>query len=44
MAMWLVFLNSFKTMFLYEKLISSNTLHLYTDAAQSKGFEGIYGR
>lgn len=35
-GMWLVFLD--------EKFISSNTLHLYTDAAQSKGFAGIYGR
>lgn len=46
MAMWLVFLDSYngKTMFLDEKFISSNTLHLYTGAAQSKGFAGIYGR
>lgn len=46
MAMWLVFLDSYsgKTMFLDEKFISSNTLHLYFDAAQSKGFAGIYGR
>lgn len=46
MAMWLVFLDSYngKTMFLDEKFISSNTLHLCTDAAQSKGFAGIYGR
>lgn len=46
MAMWLVFLDSYngKTMFLDEKFISSNILHLYTDAAQSKGFAGIYGR
>lgn len=37
MAMWLVFLDSYngKTMFLDEKFISSNTLHLFTDAAQS---------
>lgn len=46
MAMWLVILDSYngKTMFLDEKFISSKTLHLYTDAAQSKGFAGIYGR
>lgn len=46
MAMWLVFLDSYngKTMFLDEKFNSSNTLHLYTDAAQSKGFADIYGR
>lgn len=46
MAMWLVFLDSYngKTMFLDEKFISSNTLHLYTDVAQSKEFGGIYGR
>lgn len=36
MGMWLVFLD--------EKFISSNTLHLFTDAAQSKGFAGIYWR
>lgn len=46
MAMWLVFLDSYygKTIFLDEKFSSSNTLHLYTDASQSKGFSGIYGR
>lgn len=46
MAMWLVFLDSYngKTMCLDEKFISSNTLHLYTDAAQSKGCAGICGR
>lgn len=36
MGMWLVFLD--------EKFISSNTLHLYTAAAQFKGFACIYGR
>ena len=44
MALWLVFLDNHngKTMFLDEKFISSHALHLYTDAAQSKGFAGIY--
>ena len=31
-----------QTMFLDEKFLSSNTLQLHTDAAQSKGYAGIY--
>ncbi|XP_062604208.1 uncharacterized protein LOC134266009 isoform X1 [Saccostrea cucullata] len=44
MFVWLTFLEKYngKTMFLDEKFLSSNTLQLYTDAAQSKGFAGIY--
>ncbi|VDI10949.1 Hypothetical predicted protein [Mytilus galloprovincialis] len=42
---WLQFLDSFngKSMFLNESFMSSNTLELHTDAAQSKGYAGIYG-
>jgi hypothetical protein len=45
MALWLLFLDNYngKTMFLDEKFISNYTLRLYTDAAQSKGFAGVYG-
>ncbi|XP_061187278.1 uncharacterized protein LOC133195456 isoform X1 [Saccostrea echinata] len=44
MFLWLTFLEKYngKTMFLDEKFLSSNILQLYTDAAQSKGFAGIY--
>lgn len=44
MSMWLAFLECYngKTMFLDENFLSSNTLQLHTDAAQSKGFAGIY--
>ena len=44
MAMWLAFLSSYngKTMFLEEQYLSSNSMKLFTDAAKSKGFSGIY--
>ena len=44
MRMWLKFLNNFngKLMFLNETFMSSTTLELHTDAAQSKGYGGIY--
>lgn len=44
MFMWLAFLGGHygKTMPLDERFLSSNTLQLHTDAAQSKGFAGIY--
>ncbi|XP_062590566.1 uncharacterized protein LOC134252145 isoform X1 [Saccostrea cucullata] len=44
MSVWLAFLERYngKTMFLDENFLSSNTLQLHTDAAQSKGFAGIY--
>ncbi|CAC5415184.1 unnamed protein product [Mytilus coruscus] len=42
MRIWLQFLDSFngKSMFLNESFMSSNTLELHTDAAQSKGYAG----
>ena len=42
--MWLKFLNNFnwKLMFLNETFISSTTIEPHTDAAQSKGYGGIY--
>lgn len=44
MRIWLQFLDSFngKSMFLNESFMSSYTLELHTDAAQSKGYAGIY--
>ena len=44
MRTWLQFLQAFngKSIFLDETFLSSNKLELYTDAAQSKGFAGIY--
>ena len=44
MRMWLKFLNNFngKLMFLNETFMSSTTLELHTNAAQSKGYGGIY--
>lgn len=44
-AMWLVLLDCYndKTIFLDENFLSSNTLYLFTDAALSKEFAGIYG-
>lgn len=44
MRMWLNFLSNFngKCIFLDEKFLSSYTLELYTDAAQSLGYAGIY--
>lgn len=44
MKMWLDFLSSFngKCIFLNETFLSSYTLELYTDAAQSLGYAGIY--
>lgn len=45
MQTWLHFLNGYngKSLFLDEKFLSSLTMNLFTDAAQSKGFAGIYG-
>ena len=44
-ALWISFLDRYngKSMFLSERFLSSNTLSLYTDSAQSLGYGGIYG-
>lgn len=44
MKMWKEFLNQFngKSIFLNEMFLSSHTLELHTDAAQSLGYAGIY--
>lgn len=45
MQMWLSFLDKFNdtSMFLHDKFLSNKTLDLYTNAAKSKGFGGVYG-
>ena len=45
MQTWLHFLGEYngKSLFLDENFLSSHTMNLFTDAAQSKGFAGIYG-
>lgn len=44
MKLWLLFLENFNgvSIFLNENFLSSRVLKLYTDAAQSKGYAGIY--
>ena len=44
LSMWLTFLARYngKSMFLNERFLSSNTLSLYTDSAQSLGYGAIY--
>jgi hypothetical protein len=44
MKIWLAFLSNFngKSLFLHDIFLSSNTLTLHTDAAQSLGYAGIY--
>lgn len=44
LSMWLTFLARYngKSMFLDERFLSSNTLSLYTDSAQSLGYGAIY--
>lgn len=44
MKIWLSFLENYngKSMFLNDTFLSSGTLELYTDAAQSKGYSGVY--
>lgn len=44
LSMWLIFLARYngKSMFLDERFLSSNTLSLYTDSAQSLGYGAIY--
>ena len=44
-ALWISFLDRYngKSMFLSERFLSSNTLSLYTDSAQSLGYGGVYG-
>ena len=45
MVAWLEFLDGFNlsTMFMEERWLSSETLHLYTDAAASAGFGAVFG-
>lgn len=45
MKMWLSFLQNFNgiSMFLDDKFVSSKSILLFTDAAQSKGFGALYG-
>lgn len=44
MQIWLLFLDSFngKSLFLNETFLSSKTIQLHTDSAQSKGYAGVY--
>jgi len=44
MKIWLSFLENYngKSMFLNDTFLSSGTLELNTDAAQSKGYSGVY--
>ena len=44
MAVWSSFLNHYngQTLLTNDKIVSSNSLHLYTYAAQSKGFACIF--
>jgi hypothetical protein len=45
MKIWLSFLENFNGtfMFLHDRFLPNTTLDLYTDAAKSKGFGGVYG-
>jgi hypothetical protein len=45
MNIWLSFLETFNgtSMILHDRYLSNKTLDLYTDAAKSKGFGGLYG-
>ena len=45
MKIWLSFLENFNGtfMFLHDRFLPNTSLDLYTDAAKSKGFGGVYG-
>lgn len=46
MQLWLSFLDKYngKSMFLNDRFLSSDTLALYTDSAQSLGYGAVYGK